>query len=61
MNKFMIKTAADGESFKVYLNGVQVGDADHDKNGWAGMEDVTEIVLRIAREIKAEVAFQDGE
>lgn len=48
MSKFVIKTSEDGESFNVFLNNVAIGGADHDKNGWAGMEDVENLIQSIS-------------
>lgn len=57
MNKFEIVTAADEESFQVFFNEQLVASADHDKNGWAGMEDVENIIVRLAELLGASVEY----
>lgn len=39
----------DDESMTVFLNGKEVGSANHDSDGWKGMETVEEIVTEIAK------------
>ncbi len=39
------------ESFEIRANGVYVGSADHDRDGWSGMEHIREILQGVAREL----------
>lgn len=61
MSKFIIKTSYDEESFTVWLNDIQVGRANHDDNGWKGMEDVEGIVAAIAKVLDIPVDFEQEE
>jgi hypothetical protein len=46
-NKFVLKRE-DEEHVEVLLNGVEVASANHDEDGWGGMEVVVNLVHAIA-------------
>lgn len=46
-SKFVL-TRDDEESLTVVLNGTEVGSANHDEDGWAGMEAMETLVKAIA-------------
>lgn len=39
------------ESFEIRAKGVYVGSADHDRDGWSGMEHIREILQAVAKEL----------
>lgn len=46
------------ESFEVNLDNKYLGEFNHDKDGWAGMETVERLVADIAKEIGAQVVTE---
>ena len=52
--KFVINHE-DDENVTVFLNGKQVGSANHDEDGWSGIEKVEKIVKSIAGVLKIPV------
>lgn len=38
----------DDETLEVFLNGKEVGHANHDSDGWSGMESLESLVERVA-------------
>lgn len=50
-----IISAANEESFRVELNGKEVGCANYDNDGWSGMSSIKKIVRSIAKELGIEV------
>lgn len=45
----------DDETIIISLNGVELGQYDHDQHGWVGMEAVEDLVQTIAHELNFEV------
>lgn len=57
---FMIRRP-DEEHMRFYVNGVQVGEANHDNDGWAGMDTASSLFERIAEELGVEVITDESE
>jgi len=53
-NQFIFERP-DDETLKVFLNGVEVGSADHDQDGWAGMESLESLARGIAKVLRIPV------
>jgi hypothetical protein len=47
-NQFIFERE-DDETLKVFLNGTEVGSANHDSDGWAGMESLESLARGIAK------------
>lgn len=58
---FVITNSLDGESFVAALNGNVVATANHDDNGWAGMDSVREIIQSIANVLDGVVSETEAE
>ena len=50
-NQFILERE-DEETLKVFLNGEEVGSANHDEDGWAGMESLESLVRGIAKVLR---------
>lgn len=46
-----IINSMDEESFRVVVNGIEVGYADHDSHGWSGMDALRKTMKRTAKAI----------
>lgn len=53
-NKFVL-SKSDDENLTVFLNGKEIASANHDTDGWAGMEAIEELVTKIAKALKIPV------
>jgi hypothetical protein len=53
-HKFVLKRD-DDENLTVLLNGTEVGSANHDEDGWGGMESMETLVKAIAAVLKIPV------
>lgn len=51
MTEMKIISAPDGESFRIELNGKEVGYANYDNDGWHGMSAIKKVVRSIAEEL----------
>lgn len=43
------------ESFDILLDGVEIGSANHDNDGWAGMQAIKDVVTAMAHRLGVEV------
>lgn len=51
----------DDENIVVLVDNVPIGGANHDEDGWAGMEKVEQIVEALAKALGADFGRGDGE
>lgn len=49
------------ERIEIFLNGEYIGFANHDEDGWSGMEKVEKIVKKIANKLGIPVTSEYGE
>ncbi len=45
----------DDERFTIVLDGEEMGDFNHDRHGWAGMESAKDLAYRMAEKLEIEV------
>ena len=60
MAKFTLRRP-DDETLIILLNGREVGSANHDSDGWQGMESLEELVKGIAGVLNIPVETDNGE
>jgi len=59
-NKFILRRD-DDETLTILLDGEEVGSANHDEDGWKGMETVEDLVKAIGRVLDIPVEEEESD